>query len=200
MTHLARRFNPLVLAEGEEYIRDFAASLSQTGNQPSSSSLAVPLKGRLRVCSKSLIFDPEQGLAPLLKFTYATIQRLEQHAPSICWKSDKVTEVRVRRIEGKTRIVESYVTRKDKLNGSLTQCCWLLQPDFADIDGEYNKITMLWKMRHGISLDLVQQLVLAPSLEFDMVSHSILSNNLSWRNLSNLTWYLTRSCPTTCPG
>eukprot|EP00397_Hematodinium_sp_SG-2012_P007160 GEMP01007202.1.p1 GENE.GEMP01007202.1~~GEMP01007202.1.p1 ORF type:complete len:894 (+),score=178.15 GEMP01007202.1:174-2855(+) len=163
MTHLVRRFNPLVLAENEDYIHDFAATLSQTANGDPIKD-GAPQRGRLRVCSKSLIFDPEHGLAPLLKFPYMNIQRLQQTNRGMLWVSDKAVEVRVRRLEGKTRVVEPYVTKKDDVRN-----CWLLEPDFADVGAEFGRIEQLWDLRGNPNPEVVRQLIASTqTAEFDV--------------------------------
>ena len=61
-----RPFNLLFLEEAEEYFSDFAASLFIKQKD-------VPDKqvdGRLRICSKSLVFDPDDVSSPILKFLY----------------------------------------------------------------------------------------------------------------------------------
>ena len=64
----AQRFSPLLLDEGEEYEGDWVAVLStpreyQKQTRASSSettmeALEAELKGRLRICSMSVVFDP----------------------------------------------------------------------------------------------------------------------------------------------
>lgn len=74
----AQRFSPLLLDEGEEYEGDWVAVLStpreyQKQTRASSSettmeALEAELKGRLRICSMSVVFDPTDLRSPVLKF------------------------------------------------------------------------------------------------------------------------------------
>jgi len=164
MAHLTRRFNPLVLAENEDYVHDFAAALSQTvSSDQVLKETSGSQRGRLRVCSKSVIFDPENGLVPLLKFTYANISRLHQTKRSIILIAEKVIEVRMRRLEGKTRMVEAYVTKTNAEKN-----CWVLEPDFADSSAEFLRINQLWEMRNSPSTNIRAALSLGEKPEFDL--------------------------------
>ena len=59
------RFSNLLLDEGEEYEGDYVAVLSTPKEY---AELGTELKGRLRICSMSIVFDPTNLAAPVMKF------------------------------------------------------------------------------------------------------------------------------------
>ncbi|KAH3744075.1 protein FAN [Pelomyxa schiedti] len=119
VTGSGSRFTLLYLDEDELYIDDCAAfytslqtSATASGGvpiyaaaSPSRSQVfvnpAVPfsrkLKGRLKVCSGSVIFDPEETKYPLLKFHYTNIQKLGVQpgvSETFFFESDGFTEIK----------------------------------------------------------------------------------------------------------
>ncbi len=69
----AMRFSPLLLDENEEYEGDWVSSLVvpkdyRQALRPSSGGVGESLRGRLRLCSMSVVFDPDDLSVPVLKF------------------------------------------------------------------------------------------------------------------------------------
>jgi factor associated with neutral sphingomyelinase activation len=79
------RFSLLHLDEGEDYVSDFVGLCkAPQGALPGVYSGAVggggingKLRGRLRLLSRSLLFDPDDASVPLLKFPLAAVSRLD---------------------------------------------------------------------------------------------------------------------------
>ncbi len=61
---VSRSFNPLVLAEGEQYVTDYAVALNGQ-------------KGRLRVGTKSAVFEPNDNSQDLLRIMFRDVAGLE---------------------------------------------------------------------------------------------------------------------------
>eukprot|EP01135_Chromosphaera_perkinsii_P000316 Nk52_evm85s62 gene=Nk52_evmTU85s62 len=64
------RFSLLILEPREIYLEDFSASLIHLNANGKCSKSTIPIKGRVRVCSKSLIFDPHDWKFPILKLLF----------------------------------------------------------------------------------------------------------------------------------
>lgn len=68
------RFSLLLLEPNEIYFEDFAVSLLPDPASPSKnsrpSSHSPPFDGRLKMCSKSLVFVPRDALHPIVKLAY----------------------------------------------------------------------------------------------------------------------------------
>ncbi|CEM00607.1 unnamed protein product [Vitrella brassicaformis CCMP3155] len=82
-------FNPLILEEGEEYFTDCSASFYQieAPETPEDEHGNVPqeTKGRLRLGSKSLVFEPDLVTQPIIKFPLRRITRVKEnpsHSPA----------------------------------------------------------------------------------------------------------------------
>jgi factor associated with neutral sphingomyelinase activation len=79
------RFSLLHLDEGEDYVADFVGLCKPPcGALPDIYSGAVggggvngKLRGRLRLLSRSLVFDPDDVAVPLLKFPLVAVSRLD---------------------------------------------------------------------------------------------------------------------------
>ena len=76
------RFSLLHLDDGEDYLADHASVLRPP---PGASSLPAPfdrpgaaLRGRLRLCSRSLAFEPDALGAPVLRFPFSDVRRVER--------------------------------------------------------------------------------------------------------------------------
>eukprot|EP01031_Cornospumella_fuschlensis_P031956 gene31956-38639_t len=82
------RFNLLLLEHGEYYLEDFSAlyfPLSLTTSSISFNEIitdANKIQGRLKLCSRSLVFEPNDVRYPLMKFPY---KGLPSHTPVSEW-------------------------------------------------------------------------------------------------------------------
>ncbi|CAK0760340.1 hypothetical protein CVIRNUC_002763 [Coccomyxa viridis] len=72
-----KRFSLLLLEEGEDYVDDWVASVAWppavSGNWQSSPKLP----GRLRLCSKSIFFEPDDVRIPIVRLPMAQAQHME---------------------------------------------------------------------------------------------------------------------------
>eukprot|EP00474_Spongospora_subterranea_P002403 CRZ02861.1 hypothetical protein [Spongospora subterranea] len=66
-----KRFNPTLLAENEDYISDYLCVFALGGQSGMSCS------GRLKLCSQSLIIDPDQFEHPIYRYRFSDISSLE---------------------------------------------------------------------------------------------------------------------------
>jgi factor associated with neutral sphingomyelinase activation len=63
----AKRFNLLLLEEEEYYVADWVASCKWPSNVSGNLHGAPSLPGRLRLCTKSLFFDPDDVRVPIVR-------------------------------------------------------------------------------------------------------------------------------------
>eukprot|EP00919_Chromeraceae_sp_WS-2016_P021051 GHVR01049876.1.p1 GENE.GHVR01049876.1~~GHVR01049876.1.p1 ORF type:complete len:498 (+),score=103.30 GHVR01049876.1:69-1562(+) len=110
-----RKFNILSLEEGEEYFCDFSAIVNTT--RPDVHPHHVKIfdnKGRVRVCSKSLIFEPDLPDKPLVKFPFKYIKKLTHththththtQTSTIQFNTEEIVYVPTKIFQGKTRCV-----------------------------------------------------------------------------------------------
>lgn len=73
----ASRFSLIILEPGEIYFEDYLVYYHGV-NSPLEEKGAKAVKGSLKICSKSLVFDPISLSEPLIKFPYKAIERIEQ--------------------------------------------------------------------------------------------------------------------------
>ena len=80
----SRRFSLLHLDEGEDYVGDWQASMRapEGSLDPYPGAVAAAdsngkLRGRIRLLSCSVLFDPDDVVAPMLKFPLGSVRRLE---------------------------------------------------------------------------------------------------------------------------
>jgi factor associated with neutral sphingomyelinase activation len=83
-----RRFNLLLLEEREYYFEDYGAHLMPRDAMPAAAAAAAadskqnvlvvgkPLKGRIHVCSRSLVFDPDESLYPVVRLPFRSIKNI----------------------------------------------------------------------------------------------------------------------------
>ncbi len=70
------RFNLLCLQHGEEYFEDGGVNYTAPANDPIfANERASTIKGRLKICSASLVFEPDTIKFPVVKFMYQDIVR-----------------------------------------------------------------------------------------------------------------------------
>jgi factor associated with neutral sphingomyelinase activation len=62
-----RRFSLLLLEEGEDYVRDWVAVAVWPENLEGNWQGKSQLQGRLRLCSKSLMFDADDSRVPVVR-------------------------------------------------------------------------------------------------------------------------------------
>jgi factor associated with neutral sphingomyelinase activation len=68
------RFSLLLLEEGEEYVKDWVAHCQWPGNVAGNWQGKPKLEGRLRLCTKSLMFDADDSRVPIVRSAAATPQ------------------------------------------------------------------------------------------------------------------------------
>jgi len=80
----SRRFSLLHLDEGEDYVGDWQASMRAPEGSldpyPGAAAAADSngkLRGRIRLLSSSVLFDPDDIVVPMLKFPLGSVRRLE---------------------------------------------------------------------------------------------------------------------------
>ena len=84
------RFSLILLEPGEIYFEDYLVYYHETispfeqssttkkrSNSNSNENFAKQLKGNLKICSKSIVFDPINLSYPLVKFPFKLIEKIE---------------------------------------------------------------------------------------------------------------------------
>lgn len=80
------RFSLLLLEPGEIYFEDFSANLLPS--DPSSVDVDDrKSRGRIKVCSKSLVFDPQDTSLPLIKFPFHQCEKISEHSHALFAKN-----------------------------------------------------------------------------------------------------------------
>jgi len=107
-----RRFSLLILEEGEEYVADVSASMAlERKGKPSADS-----KGRLRIGSKSLIFQPDEISASILKFPFRHVRSVgdaERGTSRFSVESEQLIQVATK-TGTETRIVTPFSVLRSK--------------------------------------------------------------------------------------
>lgn len=63
----AKRFSLLLLEEGEDYVEDWVCEARWPANVSGNWQGLPKLQGRLRLCSKSLFFEPDDARIPIVR-------------------------------------------------------------------------------------------------------------------------------------
>lgn len=63
----ARRFSLVLLEEGEDYVSDWVAECSWPASVAGNWQSLEQLHGTLRLCSKSIFFEPEDVRIPIVR-------------------------------------------------------------------------------------------------------------------------------------
>ncbi|UKK01269.1 neutral sphingomyelinase [Theileria orientalis] len=130
MLSTVRSFDLVLLEEGEEYVTDAAcnsftffpsetnlsnwAKFLESATEPqNASNLQVSRKGRIRVGTKSLIFEPDALDMPLLKLQFqhiTTISELPKNPCGVFVSCKQVTSIPTSIYNGKSRFISPYTT------------------------------------------------------------------------------------------
>lgn len=78
----ARRFNLLLLDEGEAYVEDYVAHCTWPREVPGNWGGAARLPGQLRLCTKSLFFEPDDVRVPIVRYVGIGSLRVSWHTLS----------------------------------------------------------------------------------------------------------------------
>jgi len=79
-TSTKHRFSLLLLEDGESYQQDWVGLCTPP---PGKLETSGSIRGRLRLCSGSLIFDPDDQRTPILKFPFGQVVSLEAESDSV---------------------------------------------------------------------------------------------------------------------
>ena len=149
----AQRFKLIHLEEGEEYVSDFACTLHLEGP-----GLArTEIQGRMRICSKSLIFDGPE----LLKIFYKKIEILELIGTrEISGAASSVSAVPLSLTGGKWRAVAGHTVRPGT---------WKFQvsPTYAAAARAAPRVFALWQAHRSLSRHEAQDVIKSILLEIE---------------------------------
>jgi len=68
MRSQAKRFTLLLLEEEEDYVADFVATCVWPSAVPGNAQQVKSMPGSLRLCSKSLFFEPDDVRVPIIRY------------------------------------------------------------------------------------------------------------------------------------
>jgi factor associated with neutral sphingomyelinase activation len=86
------RFNLLLLSEGEYYFTDYSAVYYPIEGDDDK-AFSRKILGRLKLCSKSLIFDPQDISLPMMKFEYQSLSAIEPWKGSLYTTMDMKADI-----------------------------------------------------------------------------------------------------------
>ena len=82
------RFNMLLLDHGEHFIQDRRVSFSPLSvqqdlelQQAQSFNRSNCITGKLKICSRSIVFEPQDSFSPIIKFPFDNIKKNHQIQP-----------------------------------------------------------------------------------------------------------------------
>lgn len=79
----AKRFTLLLLEEEEDYVMDWVATCTWPSNVSGCwSAGATALEGRIRLCTRSLFFDPDDPKVPIVRLPFITTEHISASGPS----------------------------------------------------------------------------------------------------------------------
>lgn len=179
-----RRFNLLILEEGEDYVADVSASMELERR----GKTAAPIKGRLRIGSKSLVFQPDEVSANILKFPFRHLKRIgevEEAKESFTIESEQLVQVVTKIKETKTRIVTPFSIVKTRVTVTFGV-------SYASAEEHRSMINRLWEATSGPSASvsfaehvvkqILQEATVAVNFDMSRLGHreSALLPNYLW--------------------
>lgn len=77
---LVCRFSLLLLEPNEIYFEDFAVNVIELDprGEPKTTDLPDVWTGRLKMCSKSIVYDPKDNAEPIVKIQYKDCEQIYQ--------------------------------------------------------------------------------------------------------------------------
>ncbi|MEW5307948.1 MAG: hypothetical protein WDW36_010315 [Sanguina aurantia] len=87
----AKRFSLLLLEEGEEYVQDFVVTCRWPTGVSGNWSNLPSLAGRLRLCTHSLFFEPDDVRVPIVRLPFASTTHLGKGTLSVTASSSSRT-------------------------------------------------------------------------------------------------------------
>lgn len=166
VTKSCKRFSYLLLDEGEFYVQDWIATCRQ-GSLDGLQKIQLPswqlhqMKGRLRLCSKSIFFEPDNFSAPIIRFPMNKVKKVEAltETPS---SSNFVNDKWLGTQEGFVLEAALHVTMKE--NGIDAPYVFEKQDSIWWFALEFSPVQQFLKqVKSFISINLL------PSVERDMV-------------------------------
>ena len=100
------RFNLLLLEPGEVYFEDF--SVYYYPSQLKEDMMKKRQKGRLKICSKSLVFDPLDHTFPILKFLFKDMIDIGKKAGLVAFSNIEQGGAEIIQIESKVLCLCGY--------------------------------------------------------------------------------------------
>lgn len=175
-TTLTSRFSLILLEPGEIYFEDYLvyyhelrSPLEQSTNKASKTNTRCQ-KGNLKICSKSIVFDPLNFSYPLIKFPYKSIEKIQTFHEDIYSSSSHG-------VEQKCFAISTKQTICCKPNNRI--CPYTIQKRERSTDLHYFEFIFT---NCNDSLDLFLQLHRASTLEYeqeDLMLQIILKSRLN---------------------
>eukprot|EP00879_Flechtneria_rotunda_P012868 GHRR01013438.1.p1 GENE.GHRR01013438.1~~GHRR01013438.1.p1 ORF type:complete len:516 (+),score=142.44 GHRR01013438.1:507-2054(+) len=92
---LGKRFSLLLLEDEEDYVADWVASCKWPSSVAGNWQNLGSLPGRLRLCTKSIFFEPEDVRIPIVRLEFASVLHLEADSMQSCTVGvNKVTKMK----------------------------------------------------------------------------------------------------------
>ena len=125
------RFSLYLLEHGELFLYDFGGTLEDDG---------APARGRLRCCSRSLVFEPADARAPLLKFPLKSLERLEVEKGAVALSCATYYELLANGVPAPFVKRTNYTDRK-------------FRPDHADAQDLVERMQRVWDIAKRVQRD-----------------------------------------------
>lgn len=77
-----KRFTLLLLEEGEDYVQDWVGTCVWPSAVSGNWQGLPQLPGRIRLCTRSVFFEPDDVRVPIVRLPFASVKALEPPAPS----------------------------------------------------------------------------------------------------------------------
>ncbi|GAB1602043.1 hypothetical protein Ahia01_000482900 [Argonauta hians] len=113
------RFSPLDLEPGEIYFEEFAV-IYYPPSTSETDAINRQQRGKLKICSKSVVFEPKETKYSLIKFPLKNVKNLGERQAKLFSKID---------IQGKTFFIESSLTVRIKEKNIVSPFVYVKGPD-----------------------------------------------------------------------
>jgi factor associated with neutral sphingomyelinase activation len=167
-----KRFSLLLLEPSEIYFEDFSAIYYPAGSSESA-ALNRKQRGRLKLCSKSVLFDPENATQPILKFSFREVKSLGQWSGALTSKLDTKGNILAIKSEQVTEMKEDNIISPYKFKKVNRE--YLFSLTYVGLDDVLPQIRQLYR---ASTLGFIDQTAMITSIV--RARQAMVSFNASW--------------------
>lgn len=124
----AGRFSLLLLDENEYYVKDFVTACSWPADVDGNWQRSAAIAGQLRLCTKSLFFEPDDVRIPIVRLPFEHLEQLEGTGKrTVCAVARRWSKMKAGAVD------EPYVFEKGRSSSWRFDLVYAVLPDFMPL-------------------------------------------------------------------